>query len=649
MPSLIKNLALAQIAFVFSLPLVLAGSGAHAQASRLLQTGVPAPDAELAAKLRPYLEARTGGVIGWTPKGDGIVISTRFGNTAQLHLVANPMGMRKQITFAQEPVTAAEINQNPRLPRAIFAADVGGNEQFQLYAYDFASQGTTSLTNDTKKQYEGPIFSVDGSAYAVASADSAGVHRIEMGDLGKPGALKVVWDKAGSWAPIAFAPDGKSLLVLRYTSVLQSALYELTLSTGKLQNVSKEKDAAAGTGLYTPDGKSVYFAGDQGAQFRGVYRFDRKSKTVSAVLSDQYADVEALALNHAGNKLAVNLNDRGTSRVLLIDLLDAKAKRDELTAPPSVISKIAFHPTEDRLLLAMNGPQVPGDAFVYALKTQSLTRWTEHELGGLRASDFAEPQVFQTVGGVGEKAYNLPAWVYFPNATGPRPVVVLIHGGPESQARGGFDPWAQFLVRELNVAVIAPNVRGSSGYGREYLGMDDGMLRMDAVTDIGAILEWIKSNKQLDASRVAVMGGSYGGFMTLASLQAYPEAFKAGIDIVGVSDFNSFLKNTAPYRQDLRRVEYGDERIPKMRQFFDDISPLKNARKIQAPLFVIQGANDPRVPLSEAEQIASAVKAGGHAVWTMTATNEGHGFKKKENVDQMRLAIAQFLQEFLLK
>jgi dipeptidyl aminopeptidase/acylaminoacyl peptidase len=245
---------------------------------------------------------------------------------------------------------------------------------------------------------------------------------------------------------------------------------------------------------------------------------------------------------------------------------------------------------------------------------------------------------------------QIPAFVYKPAASGDRlPVIISIHGGPEGQSRPYFSSTTQYWVNELGCAVIFPNVRGSTGYGKTWLALDNGFNREESVQDIGALLDWIATQPDLDPARVAVFGGSYGGYMVLASMTTYPDRIKCGVDVVGISNFVTFLENTQDYRRDLRRVEYGDERDPAMREFLLKISPTNNAAKIRSPLFVAQGENDPRVPASEARQIVQAVADNGIPVWTMFAKDEGHGFRKKNNRDYFMWSTILFFENFLLK
>jgi dipeptidyl aminopeptidase/acylaminoacyl peptidase len=321
--------------------------------------------------------------------------------------------------------------------------------------------------------------------------------------------------------------------------------------------------------------------------------------------------------------------------------------------PVGLIGGVSFSPDGKRLALTLNTATSPSDAYVIDLAGAKLARWTRSEVGGLDASTFVAPALvrFPTFDTVNGKPRTIPAFYYKPNKpakTGKYPVVINIHGGPESQALPNFSPNAQFLANELGVAVLVPNVRGSSGYGKTYLTLDNGERREDSVKDIGALLDWIAKQPELDASRVGVQGGSYGGYMVLASLMHYPQRIKAGVDIVGISHFGTFLNNTESYRRDLRRAEYGDERDAKMKKVFDRISPLNNASKITSPLFVAQGKNDPRVPYTEAEQIVKAVRGNGQPVWYLLYADEGHGFQKKANADYYGAAAILFWQRNLL-
>lgn len=304
-------------------------------------------------------------------------------------------------------------------------------------------------------------------------------------------------------------------------------------------------------------------------------------------------------------------------------------------------------------------PTSPADAYILEKRHSpdlSFTRYTRSEIGGLDSSTFGSPSLirYKSFDGL-----EIPAFVYKPIVSGSGacnsqgiPVLIHPHGGPEGQHRPTYSAFYQFLLQQLGVAIIDPNVRGSNGYGKTFVSMDNGRNREDSVKDIGSLIEWIgregKDSFGLDPNRIAVWGGSYGGYMCLATLIHFNNKLRCGIDMVGISNFVTFLENTASYRRVLRRVKYGDESDPEMREFLNQISPLTNADKIRAPLFVVQGKNDPRVPVGEAEQIYKTVKGNGLEAWYMLAENEGHGFRRKENIDQYQNAMVQFLQKHLV-
>jgi dipeptidyl aminopeptidase/acylaminoacyl peptidase len=315
-----------------------------------------------------------------------------------------------------------------------------------------------------------------------------------------------------------------------------------------------------------------------------------------------------------------------------------------------VMTGFDFSPDGERLALSLATPTAPADLWTLSVPERTVSRWTRSEVGGLDPAGFVDPELlsFTTFDEVDGAPRQIPAFLYRPPGPGPHPVLVYLHGGPEAQYRPYFSSTFQYLVGELGMAVIAPNVRGSNGYGKSYLKLDNGFRREDSVRDVGALLDWIGSRSDLDANRVVVQGGSYGGYMVLASLVHYSDRLAAGIESVGISNFVTFLENTQPYRQDLRRAEYGDERDPGMRAHLISISPLYQVEKISRPLMISQGANDPRVPASESEQIFRALKARQIPVWYLLAEDEGHGFRKKANRDYSAAVMTLFLERFVL-
>jgi dipeptidyl aminopeptidase/acylaminoacyl peptidase len=352
--------------------------------------------------------------------------------------------------------------------------------------------------------------------------------------------------------------------------------------------------------------------------------------------------------------MAFVVNENGRSAIYLLDPRTREHRRID-TIPTGVAARIEFSPDGRKLAMTLNTATTPSDTFVLELGDGPLDygpliRWTFSEVGGLDTTAFREPTLisYPTFDEVDGKRREIPAWVYKPPGDGPFPVVVSIHGGPEAQSRPRFTSTYQMWMAKLGVAIVVPNVRGSAGYGKTYLGLDNGFRREDSVKDIGALLDWIATQPDLDEDRVAVFGGSYGGYMVLASAVHYSDRLRAAVDIVGISSFVTFLENTQDYRRDLRRVEYGDERDPEMRAHLEKISPLNNVDKISVPMFVVQGENDPRVPVTESTQMVTALREQGNTVWYMNALNEGHGYRKKENRDIYQQATVLFLQQYLV-
>lgn len=619
---------------------------------------VPEIPAELLERLNRYQNTRGAGVSGWTPDGC-LLIGTRFAETSQVHRVCQPLGMREQLTFHPEPV-AGVVPSPPGAWREgfVFAKDKGGDEFSQLYWFDAQTRSTTLLTDGKRSQNGGTVLNRDGSLMAYSSTARNGTDRdVWLRDT-RAGTSRLLLSAGGSWTPLDFSPDGKSLLVSRYVSAAESHPGVVDVATGKLRLFPVEGGKAAfGRFAYAPDGKGVYFVSDEPvdgrpAEFRSLRFHDLASGRLEVLSRHIPWDVEDFTLAHDGRHLAYLSNEDGIGKVHVLTLPDhAPVALPEL--PIGVIGGGHFSPDGKRLAIALNTATSPSDAYVIDLAGGTLERWTRSEVGGLDTAMFVAPTLirYPTFDEADGRPRTIPAFYYRPAkaaAGGKHPVVISIHGGPEGQSLPSFNASTQFLLNELGVAVLLPNVRGSSGYGRTWLSLDNAEKREDPVKDIGALLDWIARQPELDASRVGVVGGSYGGYMVLASLMHYSDRIRAGIDVVGISDFSTFLTNTESYRRDLRRAEYGDERDPAMKAVFDRISPLRNASRIRAPLFVAQGRNDPRVPYTEAEQIAAAVRGNGQPVWFLMFDDEGHGFRKKANSDYFGAASVLFWQRHLL-
>ena len=540
----------------------------------------------------------------------------------------------------------------------MFAKDKGGDEFSQLYWFDEPTRSTTLLTDGQRSQNGGTVLNRDGSLMAFSSTARNGTDRdVWIRDTRK-GENRLLLSAGGSWTPLDFSPDGKRLLVMKYVSISESYPGEVDVASGKLTLFPVDGGKAAFGGFaFAPDGHGVYFISDEPvdghpSEFLRLRYHDPRSGKLEVLSAGIPWDVEGFTIAHDGRHLAYMSNEDGIGKAHVITLPDHRpVPLPEL--PVGVIGGADFSPDGQRLALTLNTATSPSDVYVIGLADRSLERWTRSEVGGLDTSKFVSPTLvrFPTFDEVDGQRRTIPAFYYKPAgvAAGRKlPVIISIHGGPESQSVPSFSANTQFLVNELGVAVLVPNVRGSSGYGKRFLALDNAEKREDSVKDIGALLDWIATQPELDASRVGVVGGSYGGYMVLASLMHYSDRIRAGIDVVCISDFTTFLTNTEDYRRDLRRAEYGDERDPDMQAVFERISPLKNASRIRSPLFVAQGRNDPRVPYTEAEQIAKAVRANGAPVWFLMFDDEGHGFRKKGNSDYFGAASILFWEQHLL-
>ena len=606
----------------------------------LVVQGVPELPSALRARLARYQNTRAAGLLDWV--GDGVLVATRFGNATQLHRVDAPLGMRRQITFFKEPVGVAMVNPNPAYNGFVYMKDVGGSEFYQLFWRDEASDADV-LLSDGKSLYVGVSWSPSGRWLGYSTTERNGVDwDMHVQDL--HGRKKVLQQGEGvGWSIRDWSPDENRVLISQYLSASEVRLYELDVATGKRERLLGHVTAAFGAVAYGKDG-DIYFTSDMNGEFRRLHRLHRRTGAVTVLTADTPWDVETFTTSHARDRLAYVTNEDGISRLFVMHLPNGAFVA--LPALPSgIVSGPLFHPDGTRLGFTVRSATMPADVYSIDFKTRALSRWTRSELGGLRSEDIIEPELIRFSSFDGR---DIPAFVYRPRRPGPHPVIVNIHGGPESQARPSFSPSTQYYLNELGAAVIYPNVRGSRGYGKSYLSLDNGRRRENAVRDIGALLDWIAATPDLDASRVAVTGGSYGGYMVLASLVHYGDRLRAGVERVGISNFVTFLENTQPYRQDLRRAEYGDERDPAMREFLQSISPLNAVAEIATPLLVSQGLNDPRVPASESEQIVAALREQGVPVWYVLAKDEGHGFRKKVNRDYLAAATALFLQRHLL-
>jgi dipeptidyl aminopeptidase/acylaminoacyl peptidase len=654
-----RTLKIAALAVLAATPMAIAADVTRttANSGNLVMEDIPAIPADIVAKLGRYLSVRSAGFTGWTEDGSGMYVSTRFGDLNQIHRVDMPGGARRQLTFFDEPVYG--VSRQPGGSSLVFTRDAGGNEFAQVFLMDPVS-GTATMLTDGESRNSGVVWDRQGRRIAYQSTRRNGASNdIWMMNPEQPGEARMVLESPDGtwWGPAEFSESGTRLLAANYVSITDARVHLVDLDSGSVtQLAGGENGGSFNSPVGFDDGRDGFWlVTDQAGEFSQLaWQSLEPGAEPTIITGDIPWNVTSATLSHDRRRMAFVVNEGGMSQVYLMDTKSRKYRKVE-GLPTGLVGGMDFSPDDSRLGFTLNTPQTPSDAFELKLGGKpleygELVRWTYSEVGGLDTSTFVVPDLieFPTFDEVDGQARRIPAWVYKPQGDGPFPVVVSIHGGPESQARPLFTSTYQLWVRELGIAVVVPNVRGSSGYGKTYVGLDNGFRREDSVRDIGALLDWVETRSDLDADRVAVFGGSYGGYMVLASAVHYSERLRAAVDIVGISSFVTFLENTEDYRRDLRRVEYGDERDPEMRAHLEKISPLNNVDKIDVPMFVVQGQNDPRVPVTEAEQIVAALREQGHKVWYMNALNEGHGYRRKENRDIYQQATVLFLKTYLL-
>ena len=624
---------------------------------KLVMEGVPEIPRELLVSLMRYQNIRAAVFRAWTPDSDGIYVSTGFGNVDSIHRVDQPDGARQQLTFYNERV--AGILGRPGGRELLFTRDTGGSEFAQIFEFDPESGETVMLT-DGKSRNTAAVWDRSGSRIAYRSTRRDGVFNdIWIMNPPDPESASIALESVdGSrWSPIEFSASGSKLLLHKYTSVTDSRAYLLDLDSGAtILLAGHENEASTNLPVAIDDEKDgFWFITNQGGEFN---RLAWQAMTPDAVPEFVTAGipwgVSSAVFSNNRRRAAFVTNENGMSRVYLMDPATRHYQPVE-NIPTGVAFGLRFSPDGQRLGMTLSSPQSPSDAFALdlghgPLDYGSLTRWTRSEMGGLDSSAMSAPELvhYPTFDEVDGAPRRVPAWVYKPTGKGPFPVIVAIHGGPEAQARPTFNNTYQMWVNKLGVAVIRPNVRGSAGYGKSYVSLDNGYMREDSVRDIGALLDWIDTQADLDAGRVGLYGASYGGYMVLASAVHFGDRLKAAVDSVGISNFVTFLETTQDYRRDQRRAEYGDERDPEMRAHLEKISPLNNVDRINLPIFVVQGQNDPRVPVTESKQMVAALRAAGNTVWYMNALNEGHGYKRSENRDVFQQAMMLFFREHLI-
>lgn len=621
-------------------------------------------------------------LAGWHPVQRELLVSRRPADSSvsQVFRLPAPGAPAQRLSRGEEAVALA--TWEPREGRYLVVQRArGGSEAFRLFRLDGPGRPELALT-DAEHRWQFQLWLPDGARFVASAVPldrtaEAGTREevateLWLVDPLQPEARARLAQLPGpGWRVAAVSADGRRLVLERRRSAETSQVWLMDLPEGRLYPLlprEGEPEASDRPVGLSADGSALWLLSDRHGDFRELVRLELATAQpqgqahgqpqgqpqgqgqapspgpVRRLTADIGWDIEAAALSPDRRWLAllVNVDGRGELR-----LMDADTGRFAALPPlpPGSLTRMVWHPQRNELAFALSSALAPNQLYSLEWPAARVQAWMR-EPAPVPGRQLAEPQVVRWPS---FDARMIPGLLHLPPArfTGPRPVLVSIHGGPESQARAGYAGRYNLLLQEYGIAVLQPNVRGSSGYGKRYLALDNGPLREDAVRDIGALLDWIATQPQLDASRVVVTGGSYGGYMSLAVAATYPQRIAGAISSVGISHFVSFLRRTESYRRDLRRAEYGDERDPAMREFLDRISPLTNAHRITQPLFVVQGRNDPRVPWTEAEQIVQRVRANGTSVWYLLADNEGHGFTRRENADYLFAANVLFLKQVM--
>jgi dipeptidyl aminopeptidase/acylaminoacyl peptidase len=617
---------------------------------------VPPIPASVRQALKRYQNQHAASFADWASNGSGMYVIARSGEVPQVYFLAQAGGRRTQLTSHPERISG--VSARPGHDQFLYASDEGGSENYQFFLQDRRGREARRIT-DGKSRNSGPKWSPSGR-FLAWSSDARNGRDMDLylaSTLEHP-SVRRLKDVSGQWWACDWSPDETRLVAIEtvpfrdgHTRIIEI----VEIATGKAQTLPprpsnhRPEQVSSAAARWSKDGAAIYYITDTGSEFRRLVRYELASGRIRTLTTGIPWDIEDFDLSEDGRFVALVANENGISK---IHLLNAKTGANAALLPPRLpagqVARLAFRPGAREVAFTSSSSQSPSNIFVYTGFSGPTRRWTGSEAVGPEPKTFAEPELIAYSSFDGQK---IPAFVYRPSARrfpGPRPVLIEIHGGPSANFRPGFLGRYNYLIDELGLVLIFPNVRGSLGYGKTYLNLDNGKHRGDAVKDIGALLDWIAGQPDLDSSRVGVSGGSYGGFMSLAVQANYNDRIKCGIDVAGISNIVTLLRSHQGHPRDSSRAEFGDERDPEMRAYLEKVSPLSGAERIRTPSLIVQGQNDPRVPISEAEQMVAAVRKNGMPVWYVVGTNEGHGFARKANQDFLQAVEVEFLRRYLL-
>jgi dipeptidyl aminopeptidase/acylaminoacyl peptidase len=589
------------------------------------------------------------GLAGWHPSKRELWAKAITPSYSAISGVAEPGNSPQPHTLI--PSNVYDVYYSPQETSLVYVKDTNGNEIFQLYAFD-PGRNRSTLISDGKSRNTEPVWSnkgdrviyssnrrnrTDVDLYIVSPSDPTTTRLLAEADGG--GYLKVF-----DWSP-----DDRQALFYNWLSTNESYLYVVDVASGKKTPLTPKdgtEKVSYDFAQFSGDGKGLYLTTDRDSEFLHLAYMDLATKKVTYLSDNIKWNIELFSISPDRKTLAFVSNEDGASRVHLLDTTTNKS-RDLASPGMGVISNLRWHNNSTDLAFVFSSARSAWDIYSLDTRSNKVTRWLRGSSNGIDIDKFAEPGLIHWNSFDNREISGL---LYRPPAkfTGKRPVIIDIHGGPDNQARPEFNGPDNYFVSEIGIAKIYPNVRGSSGYGKTFLRLDDAYKREDAVKDIGALLDWIKTQPNLDSDRVMVTGGSYGGYIALSVAANYSDRIRAAQSLSGPSNIATFLEHTEDWLRDRWREEYGDERDPKMHVYLDRIAPLTNAGKIRKPLMIVQGENDARVRTSEANQIVNAVKKTGIPVWYLLAKNEGHDFTQG-TLDLQLYETVMFVNQFLLK
>jgi len=639
---------------LIKLLLILSCGAASAQndeiapGGNLVTEGIPKISASIAQTVQRYTSGYGLPLAGWDPAKREIWLKNLTSDSASVFRVEEPGGASQPTLYI--PAGVYDLYYQPQGRYLIYNQDTNGNEAFQIFLYDLNTQKSTLLTDGKSRNTE-PVWSNAGDRLIFGSSPVGGkgvslsiINPLDTKTNRVLAQSSGTYFKVFDWSP----NDGQAVFV-DYLSNSVSTLWLIDVTNGQktLLSPKEEKpDEYYESPQFSGDGKGIFVITDHDSDVRRLAYIDLATKQFK-YLSGQQSDVEDFKTSPDDKTLAFVTNDDGISRFHILDLKTGQEKPAP-TVPLGIISDLKWHDNSQDVAFNFKSARTPTDVYSLNIQTGKVEQWTKGKTGEIDITKIPEPELVHWKSFDGKA---ISGFLYRPPSkwTGKRPIVIDIHGGPEEQYRPSF--WGQdnYILNELGVAKIYPNIRGSSGYGKTFLDLDNGLKREDAAKDVSALLDWITAQPFLDSERVMIAGASYGGYIALSVATNYSDRIRAVQSVVGPSNLVTFLENTEGWRRDVRRAEYGDERDPKMRSYFEAAAPLHNAQKIKKPLFIVQGQNDPRVKTSEAERMISAVKRNGTPVWYLLAKDEGHDFANQKNIDFQFYATVRFIQEYLLK